>query len=56
MFTTYIIESLKDGRLYIGQTNNIHDRILRHNSNRNKATKNKGPWRLIYYQNVSSIP
>ncbi|WP_052324559.1 GIY-YIG nuclease family protein [Haliscomenobacter hydrossis] len=48
MFHTYIIQSTSSGVLYIGQTNNLPDRILRHNTNRNKWTKNKGPWTLIF--------
>ena len=34
--------------MYIGYTSNIEDRMLRHNSNRERYTKNKGPWLLIY--------
>ena len=45
---TYILQSEKTSQLYIGQTNNILDRITRHNGNRNKWTKGKGPWKLIY--------
>ena len=48
MFHTYIIQSTSSAILYIGQTNNLPDRILRHNTNRNKWTKNKGPWTLIF--------
>ncbi len=49
MFSTYILQSEKDGRLYIGQTNNLVDRLFRHNQNRNIATKNKGPWIIAYF-------
>ncbi len=48
MFHTYIIQSTSSGVLYIGQTNNLPDRLLRHNTNRNKWTKNKGPWILMF--------
>lgn len=48
MFHTYIILSLLTDQIYIGQTNDLHDRLLRHNTNRNKWTKNKGPWTLIF--------
>ncbi|MCB0651127.1 MAG: GIY-YIG nuclease family protein [Saprospiraceae bacterium] len=48
MFHTYIIHSLQTDQLYIGQTNDLDDRIIRHNTNRNKWTKNKGPWVLIF--------
>ena len=44
----YILELETTGQLYIGQTNNLEDRLLRHNSGRNKYTKRKGPWKLIH--------
>ena len=44
----YIIKSSTSGRLYIGQTNNLDDRLFRHNNNMNLATKNKGPWVLVH--------
>ena len=34
--------------LYMGSTNNIEERIKRHNAGRNKFTKNKGPWKLLF--------
>ncbi|MBX2944123.1 MAG: GIY-YIG nuclease family protein [Cyclobacteriaceae bacterium] len=37
-------------KLYIGQTNDIDDRLHRHNSNQNLATQNKGPWKLLFYK------
>ena len=54
MFYTYIIQSETSGIIYIGQTNNLADRIYRHNHNRNKYTKNKGPWKLIYFREFNS--
>ena len=54
MFTTYILKSLKTGRYYIGQTEDIVDRIKRHNSGRSKATKNSMPWELIYSEEYST--
>jgi len=54
MYYTYIIESISRGSLYIGQTNNISDRINRHNTNQNKYTKNKGPWKLIFYKEFNT--
>ena len=49
MFYTYILEK-NSGKLYIGQTNNKEARLLRHNSNMVKSTKNKGPWKIIFYK------
>ena len=47
-FYTYILQSELTGRLYIGQTSDINDRLYRHNSNQSVSTKNKGPWKLIF--------
>lgn len=46
-YSVYVIKNLKNG-IYIGQTNNLDDRIRRHNNNTEKYTKNKGPFELIY--------
>ncbi|MEY4876613.1 MAG: hypothetical protein RL708_1762, partial [Bacteroidota bacterium] len=40
---------------YIGQTNNLDDRLFRHNSNQNLATKNKGPWQFIFTKQFTTI-
>jgi len=44
----YILESEKDGSYYVGQTQNLLERLERHNQGRSKATKSKRPWRLVY--------
>jgi putative endonuclease len=48
MFTVYILKSDKNGRYYIGHTNNIKNRIKRHNNGQNKSTKMFRPWKLVY--------
>jgi len=53
-FFVYILRSIKDGRLYIGQTNNIEARLLRHNGGKVSATKNRRPLILIYKENYAS--
>ena len=47
MYYTYILENT-NGKLYIGQTSGLESRLLRHNSNMVKATKNKDPWKIIF--------
>jgi putative endonuclease len=54
MYFTYILQSTTSGIIYIGQTNNIEDRLRRHNSNQNKWTKNKGPWKLLFSQQFAT--
>ena len=48
VYFVYILESLKDGSYYVGSTNDIKDRVLRHNQGRTKYTKAKRPWELVY--------
>lgn len=54
MFSTYILQSQKSGRYYIGHTENISKRLLRHNNGYVSATRNKGPWTLVYFENFTS--
>jgi len=54
MFYVYLIKSLKDQRKYIGQTNNLDQRLNQHNSGKVTATKNRVPFKLIYYEEFVS--
>ena len=47
-YNVYILHSLSKDRYYIGQTQDIEDRIIRHNSGRSKSTKYGIPWKLVY--------
>lgn len=35
---------------YIGSTQDIEERLARHNSGRSKFTKGKGLWELVYFE------
>lgn len=47
-YFVYVLRSLKDQKLYIGQSNNLEDRLKRHNEGRVTATKSRVPFSLIY--------
>ena len=47
MYVVYILKSLKDFRYYIGQTENLDERIKKHNGGRVKSTKLRIPLVLI---------
>ena len=47
MYYVYILEN-PDGKYYIGHTENLTDRLKRHNSNQVRSTKSKGPWKIVY--------
>jgi putative endonuclease len=49
-YYTYVLVSLKDNKLYIGYTDDIKDRLKMHNNGNVKATKNRLPFKLIYFE------
>jgi len=50
MYFVYVLHSLKTGELYKGITNDLHRRIVEHNSNKNIGSRGKGPWQLVYFE------
>ncbi len=48
MFTVYVLYSEHSNSFYKGQTNNIVDRVLRHNHGYEKSTMLGRPWVLIW--------
>ena len=49
-YYTYILFSPGSNRYYIGQTQDITKRLIRHNSGREKYTKSYVPWILYAYK------
>ena len=50
MFYVYVIKSLKDGKVYVGHTNDLKERIGQHNSGQVKSTRSRKLFKLIYYE------
>jgi len=50
MFYVYILYSKRHDKFYIGQTNNIENRLIRHNNGYVKSTKAFKPWELKYVE------
>ena len=50
MYYVYVLKSLKDGKLYIGSTDDISRRIAEHNRGKNISTKWRRPFKLIYFE------
>lgn len=50
MYFVYILFSHKDGKLYIGYTEDIENRFALHTNGRVISTKNRRPLELIYYE------
>ena len=46
-YFVYILQSLKDGKYYIGETHDVEARLLFHNSGKQRSTKNRIPFRIV---------
>jgi putative endonuclease len=47
-FIVYILYSSSINQYYIGHTQNIEDRLYRHNNSGSKSTKKANDWQLMY--------
>ena len=50
MFYVYILKSKKDGKLYIGYSGNLRQRVREHGNGKVESTKNRRPLELVYYE------
>ena len=50
MHYVYVIKSEKDNKCYTGFTNDLRKRFIQHNKGKIVSTKNRGPFKLIYYE------
>src|SRR5207237_10703329 len=50
----YVLRSTITGRLYVGSTSDLQDRLFRHNNSESKATRHGVPWVLIHHESFGS--
>ena len=50
MFFVYILEAKESKRFYIGQTENLEERVNRHNKGYNRSTRAYIPWILKWWK------
>ncbi len=48
MWWVYVLRSLKNGRLYVGSTNDLGRRLAEHDSGKSKYTRHIRPLQLVY--------
>ena len=48
MYYVYILRSESTGKIYKGSTEDLRRRLEEHTANMVTATKNRGPWKLVY--------
>ena len=46
----YVLQSLTTHRFYIGSTDHLIRRFRQHQAGYSKATRNRGPWWMPYYE------
>lgn len=49
-FYVYILQSIKDRKLYVGCTNDLRRRLKEHNEKQSCSTKSRAPFELVYYE------
>jgi len=54
MFYVYILQSQKDGNLYIGRTNDLDRRLKEHQNGRVSSTKSRRPFVMRRYFSVAN--
>ncbi|MFA5652402.1 MAG: GIY-YIG nuclease family protein [Candidatus Paceibacterota bacterium] len=47
MYYTYVLKSLINNNIYVGSTEDIKNRLFKHNSGKVKSTKAYKPWVLL---------
>ena len=48
MYYVYILQSIPTGRYYVGSTQNVENRLRKHNAGHSNSTKAYRPWRLVH--------
>jgi len=46
----YILQSLKDNNYYVGYTTNLQNRLNYHNAGKQRSTKSRIPFKLVYFE------
>lgn len=49
-YYTYVLKSIKNGKLYTGTTNNLKQRLNQHDKGLGRSTRNMRPLKLIYVE------
>ncbi|MCL5795536.1 MAG: GIY-YIG nuclease family protein [Patescibacteria group bacterium] len=55
MSYVYVLQSLKNHRLYTGSTNNLARRINEHLRGQGDYTRQTGPYKLVYCEKCNSL-
>lgn len=54
LYYVYLLESLQNHALYIGYTDDLRERVKKHNEGKNASTRRYLPWKVVYYEAYNS--
>ncbi|MCR4275729.1 MAG: GIY-YIG nuclease family protein [Candidatus Wolfebacteria bacterium] len=55
LYYVYVLESIKDGKRYVGFTNDLKKRLSAHQKGEVSSTAHRKPFRLIYFEGCTNI-
>ncbi len=55
MYFVYVLQSERNGRYYIGSSEDVARRLLEHNAGMTQATRFLRPWRVIYTEPAETL-
>ncbi len=55
MFLVYILQSLKDKCTYVGFSDNVEKRLIRHNQGCVNATKHRRPFKILFTEEAKDM-
>jgi putative endonuclease len=56
MAWVYILKSDRDGRFYVGSTDDLERRLFQHHYGHTQTTSRMEPWYVVLAQQYSSLP
>jgi putative endonuclease len=55
MYYVYVLKSQLDGKLYVGYTTNLRNRLREHQYGKVMSTKPRRPFELIFYEGYKNM-
>ncbi len=55
MSTVYVLQSIRDGKTYVGSTDNFEKRLLQHETGKVIFTKNRRPFHVLFTEEFDTL-
>lgn len=55
MSTVYVLQSIRDGKTYVGSTDNFKKRLLQHESGRVISARHRRPFRVLLIEEFDTL-